>query len=144
MGWSEGSRLTGGCRWSGGIYRQANGKYAVCIKLNGKLCFRTARRGEGGRRVREGASLRTADELTMVEIEDLISGTTPCPSAQDLADQLESYGSSPLFPARPPPRCGYDLELARAQRESFVRAARFGVLAGRSTVAAGDGRWLVA
>jgi integrase len=49
-----------------GIYRQANGKYAVCFMLDGKACFRTV---------------------------------------------------------------GSDLEQARAQRLSFVRAARFGVVA---------------
>jgi len=49
------------------IYRQANGKYAVCFMLDGRPCFRTV---------------------------------------------------------------GSDLELARAQRLSFIRAARFGVVAG--------------
>ena len=49
-----------------GIYRQANGKYAVCFMSDGRPHFRTV---------------------------------------------------------------GYDLELARAQRRSFVRAARFGIVA---------------
>jgi integrase len=62
----DGHPSQGRVRVERGIYRQANGKYAVCFKLDGKLCFRTV---------------------------------------------------------------GHDLELARAQRESFVRAARFGVVA---------------
>jgi integrase len=62
----EGHVSRGRVRVERGIYRQENGKYAVCFRVGGKLCFRTV---------------------------------------------------------------GYELELARAQRESFVRAARFGVVA---------------
>jgi predicted alpha/beta superfamily hydrolase len=65
-----------------GIYRQANGKYAVCFMLDGKACFRTV---------------------------------------------------------------GSDLEQARAQRLSFVRAARFGVVAAapRLRLETVAGWWLV-
>ena len=63
---AEGTGLTGRVRVERGIYRQANGKYAVCFMLDGKPRFRTV---------------------------------------------------------------GHDIKLARAQRSSFMRAARFGVVA---------------